>query len=169
MTYTKIFRDDDISHTTDIALFKRVHNYFKEAIVLHTIALICKDIETNPDLIEYIKSQNIDVQVHCWTHYDMTTDYEQVKEDLQKCIVTIKAVFGERPTTLFPPWNRTDETVNQIAGSLGLKVSNKKISLDQYIRFNGEVSEEVINFHYWAQQESILLEPALEIYNKKRG
>lgn len=168
MSYTKIFRDDDISHTTDLAHFKKVHDYFKEAIVMHTIALIVKDIEKNPELIDYIKNNNIDVQVHCWQHYDLTANIEQFEKDLPKCIDTIEILFGERPTTLFPPWNNASEKVIDIAADHGLTVSYKKVSLDQYIRFNGEVDEQVINFHYWAQQDIILIEPALSIYNNKR-
>lgn len=163
-----IFRDDDISHTTDIALFKRVHKYFKDAVMMHTIALIVKDIETNPKLVEYIKRENIDVQIHCFTHYKLTEDIEQAELDIPLCIETIEKLFGERPTVLYPPWNNTTEELNELAESFGLKVSTKKISLDQYLRCDGEVDEEVINFHYWAQQETILLEPALKLYNSKR-
>lgn len=164
----KVFRDDDISFTTDIAQFKQVHDFFKEYIVMHTIALICKDLEKNPELIEYIKANNIDVQVHCWTHYNLTTDPIQAEKDLRSCVDIIYRIFGEVPNTLYPPWNQTSEKINSIAEDFGLKASTKKVSLDQYVRCQGEVDEEVINFHYWAQQDVVLLEPALKIYNSLR-
>ncbi len=163
-----IFRDDDISHTTDLAAFHKVHNFFREAIVLHTIALIVKDIDTNPELVDYIKTQNIDVQIHCWTHYDLTSDIEQAEKDLKLCIDTIEEVLNERPTTLYPPWNKTSKELEIMACHLGLRVSTEKGSLEHYILNQGNVDYDVINFHYWAQQEIILLEPALKIYNTLR-
>lgn len=159
-----IFRDDDISHTTDIALFRRVHKYFADAGITHTIALIVKDIETNHALVDYINTENIDVQLHCFTHYHLIQDPETFAKELPQCIKTIEWLFGKKPTILFPPWNETDETINIICANYGIRVSTEKTSLDRYILHNGNVKEQVINFHYWAQQETILIEPALKIY-----
>jgi hypothetical protein len=44
-----------------------------------------------------------------------------------------------------------------------LRVSWQKISLAQFIRAGGDVAEPVINFHYWAVEDVILLERALRI------
>lgn len=162
------FRDDDVSYQTELIWFQQVHNLFKEAIMLHTIALICKDIEKNQELIDFIKKNNIDVQVHCWEHYDLTTNHVQANIDLNLCVNKIEEVFGERPTVLYPPWNKTDERLEAIAKDIGLTVSTEKVSLDQYIRVEGAVKEEVVNFHYWNYEDIIRLEKALEIYNSKR-
>lgn len=163
-----IWRNDDVSYKTAVNQFDEVHKLFKEHITLHTIALICKDIEKNKPLIDYINTNNIEVQVHCWEHYDFTLEHEKLKIDLPKCVKAITKHFKHAPVTLFPPWNKTDATVEAIAKENGLSVSHKKVSLSQYIRFEGKVGEDVINFHSWAYSDIIVLEEALKLYSSLR-
>lgn len=165
----KVWRNDDVSHKTEVGQFEEVHKLFKQYTVLHTIAVICKDIEKNPELIKYINENNIDVQVHCWEHKDFTelSDAE-IKAQLKQCITAIKKHFKHTPDTFYPPWNKADERVAKIAKGLGLTVSNTKVSLSQYIRTDGDVEERVINFHSWSLPEIIDLEAALKIYTEKR-
>lgn len=165
-----IFRDDDISCFTNLDDFKRVHDLFNKYETLHTIALIAKDIERHPSLIDYIKSQsNIDVQLHCWDHIDLTECHIiTVKASLEHGIQKMEEIFNKIPTILYPPWNRSDERLEEACKEQKLEVSHKKISLPQYIKFNGDVSESTINFHYWAAQEVMYLEAALIIYNQRK-
>ncbi len=163
-----IWRNDDISYKTDVAQFEEVHKLFKKYTVLHTIALIVKDISKNQVLIDFINLNNIDVQIHCWEHYDLTQNTEQLKKDLPKCIHDIAKYFNHGPDTLYPPWNKSSVEVEQIAMDSGLTVSNKKVSLSQYIRFEGDPGCDVINFHSWALEDIVLLEDALKIYVSKR-
>lgn len=163
-----IWRNDDVSFKTEVGQFAEVHKLFKKHIVLHTIAVICKDIQKNPELIEYINTNNIDVQVHCWDHYDFTLNHDRLKTDLPKCIKAITKYFKHAPITLYPPWNKSDEIVEQIAKDNGLTVSNKKVSLSQYIRTEGDVAESVINFHSWSLPEIIDLDAALTLFVSKR-
>lgn len=158
------WRDDDIHYSTDLRLFAQTQELFNRYGVKHTIALIAKDIEKNPELIEYIMANDIDVQVHCWEHVDLTLNTDILEKHLLRCMETILSVFGKIPTTVYPPWNKTDEKVNEIASDLGLVVRADKISLSAFVRTNGDVVEDTLNFHYWAPQEIILLEPALKIY-----
>lgn len=164
-----IFRDDDISCFTNLDDFKRVHELFNKYNVTHTIAVIAKDVTNNMELVNYIFSQpNIDVQLHCWEHVDLT---KLSDEDLLLSITNgagkLTAVFGKTPTLLFPPWNKHNDQMDKAAESIGLVVSSRKISLAQYIRFGGDVGEETINFHYWAPQETMLLEQALIIFTQR--
>lgn len=159
-----IWRDDDISHLTKTDEFKQVHESFQKYGVTHTIALIVKDIQRNPELISFIKENDIDVQIHCWEHFDMTKTVDILEEHLINCIGTIKSVFGITPTTVYPPWNSSNNEVEAIVTKLGLIVRPDKISLNQYIRAGGDVAEDVVNFHYWAYEEKMLIEPALRIY-----
>ena len=163
-----IFRNDDLSFKTSVNQFEEVHKLFKKHIVLHTIAVICKDIQKNPELIAFINKNNIDVQVHCWDHYDFTLNHDELKVDLPKCVKAITKHFNHAPTTLYPPWNKSDAMVEEIAKENGLVVSNKKVSLSQYIRFEGNVEEDVINFHSWCLDEIMILEDALKLYVSKR-
>lgn len=164
-----IWRDDDISWRTNLNDFKAVHDLFKRYNVLHTIALITGDIEKAPELVAYIKDNDIDVQFHCIDHIDFTQNIDKAKSQIEQGIATIEAVFGKRPTVFYPTWNRTNQQVNDIAASVGLNVSSDKISLSQYIKVNGDVSEKVINFHYWAYEDVILIEPALKIFSENEA
>ena len=156
-----VFRDDDVSKDTDLKRFKEIHEFFNKYEVTHTIALICKDIEQNKALVKYIKSQkNIDIQIHCWEHKNLTENLQTLSGELQKCLQIIRTIFGKQPTILYPPWNKTSFSVNNIARSLRLTVSAEKISLSQYLK---GVKGEVINFHSWAD-ECVDLEPALKKY-----
>lgn len=164
------FRDDDTSYLTDLKRFTQVHDLFLKYKVIHTIAVICKDIEKNTELIEYINQHrdSFDIQIHAWEHTPMPENKE-LKKDLEACIYAIQFFFDSNPKTVFPPWNQTNNYVKETAESLGLTVSAEKISLSAYVRTMGAVSEKVINFHYWAEQEVILLEPALKIYTRQQA
>jgi len=158
------WRNDDISHTTDLNKFKAVHELFKKYNVLHTVALICKDIQKAPELIKYINDNNIDVQVHAWEHEDFTVMNEyKMQDQFKKSIACIKKYFKKKPTMFYPPWNKSDIIVEGIAAEFGLTVSNKKISLSQYLR---GATGEVINFHSWSD-ECVDLEEALKKYTKQ--
>jgi peptidoglycan/xylan/chitin deacetylase (PgdA/CDA1 family) len=158
-----IFRDDDISYFTKLDDFVRVHEIFQRYGVIHTIAVICKDLEKNTELVQYIQDhiKEFDIQVHCWEHTDLTA---AGGDDLWRCKETLLNLFGVVATTLYPPWNKTSDLVVSFAENAGLTVSTEKITLSQYVRVMGQVKEEVVNFHYWADFEVILLEPALKIY-----
>lgn len=152
---------------TDLRKFKAVHDIFNDYNVTHTIAVICNKVGKNGDLIDYINAHNnFDIQIHCWDHIPMTEN-ENLTDDLVNCVYKIESVFGKKPTTVYPPWNLSNQKVIDIANGLGLIVSAEKISLSAYIRTLGHVKERVVNFHYWAEQESILIEPALKIYTAK--
>lgn len=147
------FRNDDVGKDTDLKLFKQVHSLFIKYNVLHTVALICNGIESNKPLVKYLKYEvdkgRIDIQVHCYDHFDFCINPAQLSEDLPKSVEIITTLFGKRPTILFPPWNKSNPIVERIAGQNGLRVSNQKISLSQYLR---GVRGEVINYHSWSDE-----------------
>ena len=129
-----IWRNDDVSYKTEVGQFAEVHKLFKKYTVLHTVAVICKDIKNNGELIRYINENNIDVQIHCYDHVDFTLLTEpQIKHQLTQCVEIISKHFKS-----------------------------------QYIRTDGDVAEDVINFHSWALPEIIILEDALKLYSTKR-
>lgn len=164
-----IFRDDDPAIQTKgdkLRQFMEVDALFKNYGVTHTIALITRDIEKNTELVDYIKANpHIDVQFHCVDHIDFTHNQNEVEWQMKTGVDTIERVFGKRPTIWFPPWNKTTEFCNSVAKKLGLKPSWVKISLDQYIRVNGHVAEDTINFHFWHYGDQVNLEQALRIHN----
>jgi peptidoglycan/xylan/chitin deacetylase (PgdA/CDA1 family) len=162
-----IFRDDDICATTPTALLQSAHNIFLTNGVIHTLALVSQhlDEEFAQNLVAYIKATPLfDLQLHCWNHVDLTEDMARTELHLLQSLEMIERVFGVRPTTLYPPWNRSNKNTQEIAEALGLTVSTDKISLEGYLRCGGLAREEVINFHYWSPHEVELLRKAVPIY-----
>ncbi len=156
-----IWRDDDISHETDLTRFKQIHELFIKYKVRHTIALICKDIEKNPELIAYIRGSGFDIQVHCWEHIDLTLCSRDVLDYMiGKSVEKIKDLFYTTPTVLYTPWNKTNDIIEASAALYGLTVSTQKISIQNYLA--GKTGE-VINFHSWSD-ECDQLEEALIKY-----
>lgn len=162
-----IWRDDDISAQTQVRELLLADDILQAAGVRHTVAVIAKDIEDHRELIDAIRDRRMDVQVHCWTHDDLTIDRESLM-NLSSAVETIEDVFGQRPTVLYPPWNRADARVYEVAGELGLRVSNQKVSLAKYIHVDGDIREDVVNFHYWSAEERALLLEATRIYGRRR-
>lgn len=164
-----IFRDDDISVHTDLAVLKPVHDIFKKYLVMHTVAIIAKDIDMNTELVMYLKRENFDVQLHCWEHYNFSeAPLQQLETDLLRCKNMFARCGFDKPVTLYPPWNKTTHAVDVMAwDKQRLKVSNKKCSLSYYVANNGKVDVDVVNFHYW-DDECKDLDEALRIYNLNR-
>lgn len=164
-----IFRDDDISHLTKVEEFKKVHEFFNEYKCIHTIALLTKDIRKNPELIDYIKSQdNINVQVHSYEHIDFAlVSEEEVRNQLNTSFNIITNIFGKTPTIFYPPFNAVNDRVIEIAKECGLETSYEKSSCVYYIRHNGNIAQKVINFHYADYIESILIGVCLKIYSER--
>lgn len=159
-----IWRDDDISCSTLAWPLEEADAALAEYGLTHTVAVIACDLHRRPDLVETINACRMDVQLHCWTHDDLTLHRVSL-QNIARGVEMIERLFGQRPTVLYPPWNRSDDTVVEVAASLGLRVSNQKISLQAFIRAGGDVAEEVVNFHYWSDEERSLLRTAARIYD----
>ncbi len=164
-----IFRDDDISRFTDMKRFKTIHQVFQEHEVIHTLAIIAKDIDKATELIQYIQDnkEQFDLQLHCWEHIDYSINESECYPHFRDSRKVFKEVFGEHPSVFYPPWNRGTKLIQTIAQNYRMTLSTEKISLSQYVRFNGSVKEEVVNFHYWADHEVMMLDPALRIYKDR--
>jgi len=160
------WRDDDVSATTKIAELSACDDIFQQYQQPHTIGLIAAGIMERPDLVDFINSRRMIVELHGWEHTDLTEDPKGLTH-LELGVAVIESLFGRRPTTLFPPWNRTSADLEAFAGTLGLVVSSNKVSLEQYIRSEGEPLEPVVNFHYWSAEERALLPHAFAIATKR--
>lgn len=171
-----IWRSDDLSYRyfipsenrwleQDYILkrFKEIDSLFIKYGVKHTVAIVAKDFEKAPELIEYIKAHpHIDVQLHCWQHDNYAElDYWEMLNHFDSAIMTFRIIFNKPPLIWFPPYNKINGDCELIAYQNNLQISNKKISLSNYIA--GKREPEVINFHYWAD-ECKDLEAALKIY-----
>lgn len=167
---TLVWRDDDIGFETDIDTLMLVDDFFQLHRVTHTIAVMVDKLHKRPDLVEFIRARGMDVQLHCWDHIDLSKEpREQLHDHLSVAVEEVNALFGKRPTVLYPPWNRSSDLVREVAAAVGMVVHDQKISLEAYIRTGGGVKEHTINFHYWATQERDLIPQALEIYRRRRN
>lgn len=161
-----IWRDDDITVSTKMSEFTMVHDNFEKYGVQHTIAVICRDIDKNKKLVDYINSHPLIIpEFHCLDHEPYIHRHSIVRDQFREGIAIFEQVFGKKPTTFYPPWNQCDAWMGNVAIEFGMKASFQKISLHQYIRVLGQVAEDTINFHYWSHRDKFLLEPALRIHN----
>ena len=164
-----IFRDDDIHFETDLRRFKHIDSLFIEYGIEHHIAVICHRMGLHTELIDYIhKHPHIIPQIHGWEHIDYTVNHNLIREHLTLCIKQMQYLGFAKPTIFFPPWNRTDDVINFVAGELGLIVLHEKNTLTDFIQGNPLVPGDIINFHYWADMDSQMLEPALRIERENR-
>lgn len=157
-----IWRDDDIGRETPVADLARVDDLFQAARLRHTIAILAEGLDTRPDLVALIRARRMRPQLHAWRHEDLTQS-AQARAELGQAVDLIEQLCGERPTILYPPWNRTNADVDAAAAALGLRVSAEKHSLGQFLRLNGAVHLDTVNFHYWAEGDVERLPRALAI------
>lgn len=165
-----IWRDDDIGFETKGGRFQQfhsVHETFKRYRVHHTIAVICRGLEKNKQLLDYIvKDPLIIPQFHCLDHLRYAgLPVSVLESQFGEGIEIFEHCFGKKPTVFYPPWNEMSESLIEVAGEFGLKPSNEKISLSQYLRVMGHVDEDTINFHYWNKNDQKKIERALVIHN----
>lgn len=139
--------------------FKSVTELLEKYNAPHTIAILAGGIDTEPEWVEYIKAHKFDIQLHGLIHLDATQTHDYLKDNLKKAVEKIVQTFGVMPTVWYPPWNRVDDYVLSVAHDLGLTVSYEKISLSNFI--SHPVRDAVINFHYWAEEDTKDLEKAL--------
>lgn len=157
-----IWRDDDIGVRTNLEALAAVDELFQRYKQPHTIAVMAAGMDTRPDLVELIRERGMLVALHCWEHDKLSSNVE-AQQQLPRAVAMLRDLFGESPSVLYPPWNRTSVELEAAAAALGLTVSTAKISISQYLRANGDVAEEVVNFHYWHPADVLQIEPALRI------
>lgn len=161
MRMPMIWRDDDVLRKgSDLAQLLRVDDLLQAYRQPHTVAIIASSL--TPAVAKSLSDRRIIPQLHCWNHDDLSID-AQARAQLPDALAKISDLCGRRPTVLYPPWNRTGPELEQYAATLGLRVSALKISLEQFIRVDGDVDCETINFHYWADEDVAQLQHALRV------
>lgn len=125
------FRCDDVGADTKLERFKECHELFNKYNQINHIAVICKGLEQNTELIQYIKSQkNIVIQFHCYEHVDASIlDAETVAKHLDLGIKILQDTFGITPTIWWPAWNKVSHIMIAESEKRGMIVSSDKVSL----------------------------------------
>jgi hypothetical protein len=160
-----IFRDDD-APIHAVKDFIYVHELLREAGIVHTVALICRNLDRYKDYVSYIKSdpEYFDLQFHCLDHINHPENHDIVYEQFEQGTEIFKNVFGVLPKVWYPTWNLSDEFCEKAAASFGMITSYKKYSFSQYIRRSDAIREGVLNFHHWSKEERELLPEVIKIY-----
>jgi peptidoglycan/xylan/chitin deacetylase (PgdA/CDA1 family) len=160
-----IWRDDDVLWQ-DYGLNQlfAVDDLLKSYGQRHTVAVLADTL--TDEVAAALLERKMDVQLHAWHHDDLSVDEAAIAQ-LPQAIARIEACIGQKPTVLYPPWNRVSDRLKTAAKELGLRVSHEKISLGYYLRMNGNVPDySVVNFHYWAD-ECAMLPEALALYTSR--
>lgn len=167
-----IWRDDDILWPGDgehpsgpLRKLAEVDDLFQKYGLKHTVAVLASTL--TPAVVSLLKERRMDVQLHAWKHDDLSVD-AAARGELRQAIERIEDLFGVRPTTLYPPWNRVSRPLFKAARELGLTVSHEKVSLASYLGYAHAHRSLVINFHYWAP-EIAQLEPAMQLHARLRA
>lgn len=167
-----IFRDDDIQESTALDVFRAADAPFKLHGIPHTIAVITSGLENNKFVLDYIRANaHIIPQLHCHTHEKPFTELTppQLKDQFSRGIEIMRKLFGVAPSVFYPPWNKSNSDIEDIATRCGLITSSAKISLEQYVRADGDVLCNTINFHYWNLiRDHKALDAAVAVYVKRR-
>jgi hypothetical protein len=144
MRYT-VFRDDDISVTTDIGLLMKAHEIITSHGREHTVAVLMDGLWDNKEVwLWLMTAKNLRVGLHGWTHRDYG------KESRGVCLAVITrsihywnshaGAYRDAPkiTTFYPPWNRTGPELEAACAEVGLTVST-----------DWKKSSNVFGFHSW--------------------
>lgn len=161
------FRDDD-APVHGMIDFITVHEILREAGLIHTVAIICRNLSRYPEFVDYIKSdtQYFDPQFHCLDHIDHTKNHDIVDEQFHEGVNEFRNAFDKLPTVWYPTWNLTDDYCEATALKYGMTTREKKFSFGQYLRKAGVIKEGVLNFHSWAKEERDILPDVIRIYKQ---
>lgn len=138
-----LFRDDDISYTTDWRLLQEAHEIIESRGKIHTVAVQMYRLWENKEVWYWLMTaKNLVVGLHGWEHSDYSKmPYECIVEDIHKC----KAYWMHNTRnyknppmwdTFYPPWNH-------VSNDLTLACRDTSLKLDS------RVGGDVFNFHYW--------------------
>ncbi len=163
-----IYRDDD-APIHGLTHFIPVHETLKKHGIVHTCAVICRNLDRHHDFIDYVKSDpdSFDLQFHCLDHIDYSDDRNRdiLNEQFFEGLKMFNKCFGYYPTVWYPCWNRTSEYSTAMAETFGLTTNPVKYSFGQVRRKAKAIKEQggVINFHHWAKEERDQLEEIINL------
>lgn len=141
----KLYRDDDISVTSDLGLLMKVHEQFIRYNRIHTVAVVMKDIWQNKEIWYWLMTaRNLDVGLHGWEHRDYSRmDLIDIEGDITMSLeywnhCRARGKYPHKQIEVFyPPWNKISPALQKACDEFSLALDNR-------------VGGEVFNFHYWA-------------------
>jgi len=144
-----LFRDDDISVTSNIVLLRQVHDLFLKHNKIHTVAVLMDRLWENKEIWYWLMTaKNLRVGLHGWTHIDYGRNTEAATiADIRQSLAYWNSHYDRGKNvpplidTFYPPWNSVSAELESACAATGL-------TLDA--RMGGEV----FNFHYWSCQDA---------------
>jgi len=163
-----VFRNDDIFLTKSVRSgqiynfkkFKESHELLKGRI--HILSIIASEIDNYPEMKDYILANKKDFRfgIHGWEHSDYSKmTKEQIKKELTMARDKIEDTFEVEVKWFFPPWNRVSESTRKACNEIGLRINENYIIPKQFIK---GVKGDVIDFHYWHDEEMSILKQCLK-------
>lgn len=145
MSRYSLFRDDDISVTTDIGLLIKAHELVTDYGGRHAVALLMKDLWDNKEVwLWLMTTPNLVVGLHGWTHRDYSVlQSTEIIADIELSLTYWREHIGAYPEapqidTFFPPWNRSSPALERACYATGLKLDTR-----------WKKDSDVYGFHSW--------------------
>lgn len=139
-----LFRDDDVSVTTDIGLLMRAHDLIVSHGKTHAVGVLMERLWDAKEVwLWLMTTPGLIVGLHGWRHEDYSTwPTTSIVTDIQRSLDYWRERSGAYPeapqiTTFFPPWNRVSPALEQACRVTGL-------TLDARWKKGG-----VFGFHSW--------------------
>ena len=164
-----VFRNDDIFLTKSVRSgqiynfkkFKESHELLKGRI--HILSIIASEIDNYPEMKDYILANKKDFRfgIHGNRHENYSTWNEiDIYNDLKLAKNIIDKTFETNTKWFFPPWNRISNNMINACNKLQLKINKNYIIPTQFLL---GVRGDVLNFHYWNNDEMKKLIKCLDI------
>lgn len=145
MSRYNLFRDDDISYTTDIGLLMYAHDLITSYKKQHAVAVLMDRLWDNKEVwLWLMTTPNLTIGLHGWTHrdYSLVSSTDAI-EDIQRSLAYWSehtAAYPHVPqlAIFFPPWNKTSPALERACYATGLRVD---------VRWKKD--SDVYGFHSW--------------------
>ena len=100
----------------------KIVDLLKTEDVLGTFFLVGFWVESNADKVKQIYDAGFDIGTHSNTHPKMSTlSKSQMQQELETSMKLISDITGEKVSLFRPPFGDYNDSLIQVAGSLGLK------------------------------------------------
>lgn len=100
----------------------KILDLLKTEDVLGTFFLVGFWVESNADKVKQIYDAGFDIGTHSNTHPKMSTlSKDQMRQELETSMKLISDITGQKVSLFRPPFGDYNDSLIQVAGSLGLK------------------------------------------------
>lgn len=165
-----IYRDDDIRFGMPFNIFMLAHNKFVLYNKIHTLSLICENINPHEEWVKYVNAhpEEFDIQLHGWIHdtYGLYSQ-ENVELHLEKSMYLINDLFESTPNKWYLPWNgwikdygnEKIDWLRPVATKFGLEIDIDCVHITDFLKGK---KKETVYFHWWVEKDINNLEELLK-------